>query len=312
MSEKLVWGVPSFWIERLPIYYGQHKGFFREQDLSVGIRYFWGGPELARAVEQRQVLIGEMGLPPFFKSFSQGLAARVIGSSIIQQLDHYLVGKPEIEGMEDLKGKKIGILSFGSCDDYFIRFMLRCSSIDPDKDVEIFPLGDSYGRLEVFSSGKIDAGFLVEPFVALGESRGQIKILATVKDYFPSPSPTEEIGTIRYQWGIIFAHAELLERNLDLARRAMNGFRRSCRAIKENPEEAAAFGAQVFQLKTEVFQQALMRGLETWELDAQLDVEGMKNCVQSQETSFAPPAGAQKETAAISVELDLPAMVQQL
>ena len=101
MSKRLVWGAPSFWIERLPLYYERHKSFFQEQGLSVDIRYFWGGPELAHAVEQRQVLIGEMGLPPFFKSFSQGLSAHAIGSSIIQQLDHYLVGRPEIEGIKD-------------------------------------------------------------------------------------------------------------------------------------------------------------------------------------------------------------------
>jgi len=89
-----------------PVYYGRYKGFFQEQGLSVEPRYFWGGPELAHAAEQGQVLIGEMGLPPFLKSFSQGLSARVIGSSTIQQLDHYLVGRPEIERMEDLKGKK--------------------------------------------------------------------------------------------------------------------------------------------------------------------------------------------------------------
>lgn len=290
MSEKLVWGTPSFWIERLPLYFGRHKGFFQEQGLSLEIRYFWGGPELAHAVEQGQILIGSMGLPPFLKGFSQGLPARVIGSSVVQQLDHFLAGRPEIKDMGGLKGKKIGILSCGSCDDYFIRFMLRSSSIDPDRDVEIVPLGDAYGRIEPFLSGKVDAGFLVEPFVALGESREQVKVLATVKDYFP-----------RYQWGIIFADNRLLEENPDFVHRAMNAYRRSCREIKENPEEAAAFGAQVFHLKKEVFRQALLRGLETWELDAELDIEGMENCLD-----------IQKETGAISAKLNLPAMIQQM
>jgi len=265
MSERLVWGVPSFWIERFPLYYGRYKGFFQEQDLSLEIRYFWGGPELAYAVEQGQVLIGEMGLPPFLKSFSQGLPARVIGSSTIQQLDHYLVGRPEIERMEDLKEKKIGILSFGSCDDYFIRLMLRSSSIDPDREVEIVPLGNSYGRIEVFLSGKVDAGFLVEPFVALGESRGQIKVLATVKDYFP-----------RYQWGIILVRDDLLEKNMDLISHALEAYRESCRAIKANPEESVAFGAQVFQMKKAIFRRALYRDLDNWELDAKLDLEGIE------------------------------------
>ena len=290
MSERLIWGVPSFWIERFPLHYGRYKGFFQEQGFSLEIRYFWGGPELAYAVEKEQVLIGEMGLPPFLTSFSQGLPARVIGSSTIQQLDHFLVGRPEIEGMEGLRGKKIGILSCGSCDDYFIRFMLRASSIDPDKDVDLIPLGESYGRIEAFLSGKVDAGFLVEPFVALGEGRGQVKILATVKDYFP-----------RYQWGIIFAHTGLLERDPDFVRRAMDAFRRSCRSIKENLEEATAFGAQVFRVKKSVFQQALYRGLESWELDAELDLEGMQNCVS-----------IQQKTNAIPPKLDLAIMVQQV
>jgi len=290
MNEKLVWGVPSFWIERLPLYYGRHKGFFQEQGLSLKIQYFWGGLELAHAVEQGQVLIGSMGLPPFLKSFSQGLPARVIGSSIVQHLDHYLVGRPEIEDMKDLKGKKIGILSCGSCDDYFIRYMLHSFSIDPDRDVEIVPLGDAYGRIEVFLSGEVDAGFLIEPFVTLGESREQVKILATVKDYFP-----------RYQWGIIFTHTRLLEENPDFVHRAMNAFRRSCRTIKENPEEAAAFGAQVFRLKKDVFQLALLRGLDTWELDAELNLEGMENCLD-----------IQKETGAVPTKLDLSVMVQQM
>jgi NitT/TauT family transport system substrate-binding protein len=290
MTERLIWGVPSFWIERFPLYYGRHKGFFLDQGLAIEIQYFWGGPELAHAVEQGRVLIGEMGLPPFLKSFSQGLPARVIGSSLIQQLDHFLVCRPEIEKMEDLKGKKIGILSCGSCDDYFIRFMLRSASIDPDRDVEVIPLGNAYGRLDAFLSGRVDAGFLVEPFVAMGEDRGHIKILATVKDYFP-----------RYQWGIILAHTRLLEENSALVRRAMNAFRRSCRAIKENSEEAAAFGAQVFRLKKEIFQRAMLRGLETWELDAKLDTEGMGNSRRIQE-----------ETGAIPARLDLSSMVQPM
>lgn len=290
MTERLLWGVPSFWIERFPLYYGRHKGFFLDQGLDIEIQYFWGGPELARAVERAQVLIGEMGLPPFLKGFSQGLPARVIGSSVIQQLDHFLVCRPAIEQMADLRGKKIGILSCGSCDDYFIRFMLRASSIDPDKDVELIPLGNGYGRLDTFESGKVDAGFLVEPFVAQGEDRGCVKVLATVKDYFP-----------RYQWGIIFAHTRLLEEKPDLVRRAMNAFRRSCRAIKENPEEAAAFGAQVFRLKKAIFHQAMVRGLENWELDAKLDMEGMENCRR-----------IQAETGAIPAKLELPLMVQQM
>ena len=286
----MLWGAPSFWIERIPLYIGKHWGFFRDQQLSVELKYSWGGPELVCEVNQGQVLIGELGLPPFLKGFSQGLPARVIGSSLVQQLDHYLVGRPGIERLQDLSGKRIGILSFGSCDSYFIRHMLQSCSIDPDTEVELVPLGKSYGRIQEFSSGRIDAGFLVEPFVSLGEKRGQIQILATVKDFFP-----------RYQWGIIFGHNDLLEHHPGLVRRAMAAFCQSCQAIREKPEEAAAFGAQVFRLEKDIVMRAILRGLETWALDGELDIEGMENCLR-----------VQKEVGAIPPELELSPMIHAL
>jgi hypothetical protein len=195
LSETLLWGVPSFWIERFPLYYGKH----------LRIRYYWGGPELARAMAGGEVMIGEMGMPPFLRAYSEGLPAKVIGSSVIQQLDHYLVGRPEILGLESLKGRKVGILSPGSCDDYFARSMLRAAGVDPDRDVQLVPLGSAYGEVRCFDPQapghlpQVEAGFLVEPFVARGEQLGLVKVLASVRDYYP-----------RYQWGIILATEKAL------------------------------------------------------------------------------------------------------
>ena len=295
MSERLIWGVPSFWIERFPLYYGRHLGFFEQRGISLEIRYLWGGPELAEAVQRKRVWIGEMGLPPFLKAYADGLPARVIGSSTIQQLDHYLVSRPDVPNMTDLKGRRIGILSFGSCDDYFVRSLLRASGLDPDTDVELVPLGSAYGDVRCFSQSplpeipRVDAGFLVEPFVAQGERLGWVRILAAVRDYFPS-----------YQWGIILAHTEALSRNRDLIQRAMDGFRESCRAIPEDTEKAVSFGAQVFQIPRKDFRRALLRDLERWEVDAQLDIEGMKNCLQ-----------VQQEIGSVPADLRLEGMIQQ-
>jgi len=111
MADQVIWGVPSFWLERFPLYYGRKMGFFQKRGISLKIKYFWGGPELARAVSRGAIELGEMGLPAFCAAFARGSPARIIGSSTIQQLDHYLVSRPEIKNMVDLKGKKIGILS---------------------------------------------------------------------------------------------------------------------------------------------------------------------------------------------------------
>ncbi|UCF98648.1 MAG: ABC transporter substrate-binding protein [Spirochaetaceae bacterium] len=290
MNERVIWGVPSFWIERFPLYYGRKRGFFEKRGINLEIRYLWGGPELAAAFTGGQVWIGEMGLPPFLKAYSDGLPARVIGSSTIQQLDHYLVARPEIQGMKQLKGRRIGILSFGSCDEYFARAMLRATGLNPNMDVQLVPMGSAYGDVRCFSpapaSGipRVDAGFLVDPFVATGERLGCIRILAVVRDYFPS-----------YQWGIILAHTEALVRKRELIQRAMEAFRAACRQILEDTEDALSFGAQVFQIPREDFRRALLRDLKRWEVDARLDIEGMKNCLKIQQETGSVPAGLSLE-----------------
>jgi NitT/TauT family transport system substrate-binding protein len=286
MMDKVIWGVPSFWIERLPLYYGRWRGYFRERGIDLQIRYLWGGPELAAAVSKGEVWIGEMGLPPFLKACAEGMPAVAIGSSTIQQLDHYLVSRPDIMSITDLKKRRIGILSAGSCDEYFARVMLKASSVDPDRDVQLVALGSAYGDARCFSPDaapeipKVEAGFLVEPFVARAERLGWIRILAAVRDFFP-----------RYQWGVILARRDAVRQRLPLIRRAMDAFRVSCRGIAEHPDEAASFGAQVFRIPKEDFRRALKRDLGRWELDAMLDLEGMENCLEVQKQMGSVPAG---------------------
>jgi NitT/TauT family transport system substrate-binding protein len=284
--ERVIWGVPSFWIERFPLYYGRRLGVFRRLGIDLKIRYYWGGPELAAAFSRGEVWIGEMGLPPFLKAWADGLPARVIGSSTVKRLDHYLVARPRISSLGQLRRRRLGILSRGSCDDYFARSILKASGLDPDSDVELVALGSAYGNVRCFSPFPaaglpgVDAGFLVEPFVARGERLGWVRILAAVRDFFPS-----------YQWGIILAGTDALRRRSGLILRAMEGFRRSSRAILANPAEAASFGAQVFRIPREDFQRALLRDLERWELDARLDLRGMESCLRVQKSLGCVPAG---------------------
>lgn len=122
--QKVVWGAPSFWIERFPLYWVIHKGFFVKQGIDLDILYGYGAPKLTHAVSNGRIRIGKMGLPPFVTAFRKGLRAKIIGSSEIQQLVHYLAALPNISSTADLASCRISILSTGSCDDYFIHKML--------------------------------------------------------------------------------------------------------------------------------------------------------------------------------------------
>ena len=171
IKDKVIWGTPSFWMNVFPLYYGKEKGFFLEQGIDLEIEYLHGGPELVRAVQEEKIQVGTIGLPPFSKAFAEGLPAKIVGSAIMRRLNYYVVARPEIKTMTDLKGKKIGILSFGSCDEYFIRRMLKMEGVNPNTEIELVSLGDCYGDLNCFT-GQIDAGFIGEPKVTQGEHLG--------------------------------------------------------------------------------------------------------------------------------------------
>ncbi len=288
--QKVVWGAPSFWIERFPLYWGIDQGLFASQGIDLEIWYANGGPELARAVSKGRIHIGEMGLPPFVTAYRQGLRAKIVGSSVIQQLDHYLAARPHIAATSDLGGCRIGILSAGSCDDYFIRKMLSTHEIDPDGDVELIPLGENYGKLDLFIDGRVDAAFVVEPQLARGQHEGLLRIIDRVADYFP-----------RYQWGIILASEAWLQNQGDLLGRLMQAFRQACQSIREWPGQTADLGCQVFGVTPEVFECALQRDLSRWETDAHLDMDGLQSALKVQETMGIPTA-----------DLSLDEMVSQL
>jgi NitT/TauT family transport system substrate-binding protein len=271
--ERVIWGAPSFWIERFPLYCGRHFGFFRDQGIELEIWYSYGGPELARAVAVGDINIGDMGLPPFVKAYCEGLPARIIGSSPIQQLDHYLVGAPPIKTMADLREKRIGILSHGSCDDYFLSRLLRSQGIDPEKEVERVPLGTRYGELGVFGDGTVDAAFMVEPGVAAGEFAGLFKVIGRAGDYFP-----------RYQWGVILAGNQWLAQRRDLITRLMTAFRNACQYIHSHPEDTLKLGCDTFKVNRAVFRRALYRHLPHWQVDARIDFTGLQNALDIQKT----------------------------
>ena len=267
----VTWGTPSFWIERFPLFFGREIGLFQKQGVYPEIRIFHGGPELLKAVRDGDVHIGEIGLPPFIKAFSEGLPARIIGSTFIQQLDHYIAALPDISSLAELRGKRIGILSHGSCDEYFLHRILNTEMIDPQEDVEIVPLGDAYGDMKCFLSGRIDAGFLVEPMLSQGESNCLLRVVARVGDSFP-----------RYQWGGIFATEAFIKNKRDLLESLLNGYRESVRRIREDTKSAAAYGSLLFKVEKKVFHKALERNFANWEMNTGIDRTGLKNCLKIQ------------------------------
>jgi len=88
--------------------------------------------------------------------------------------------------VEELKGKLLGVSSFGASTDTYARALLRRYKLVPNQDVKILALGGGTARIAAMETGAIDAALIEAPYNVMLERKGFRKILF-VGDLIPSP-----------------------------------------------------------------------------------------------------------------------------
>ncbi len=91
---------------------------------------------------------------------------------------------PIIERYRALKGLTLGITGPGSQGDLYMRYLIKQGGLDPDKDVNIIPVGNGAALLAAIESGQID-GFMQSPpfpLIAVRDGKAQVLIMNSAGD----------------------------------------------------------------------------------------------------------------------------------
>jgi ABC-type nitrate/sulfonate/bicarbonate transport system substrate-binding protein len=75
-----------------------------------------------------------------------------VDASYMDSSTHMLIARPEYKAVKDLKGKTLGVNSFGATADV-ARMMVGHSGVDPDRDMKMIALGPDRARFAVSSTG---------------------------------------------------------------------------------------------------------------------------------------------------------------
>jgi NitT/TauT family transport system substrate-binding protein len=159
----------------LPFVIAEEKGFFKSEGLSA-VSVVMQNQVVVNGVVARQVDYGGT-FSNFVGAALSGLPVRIV-MAVMEGSDHYLVTSPNIKKVEDLKGKKFGISSFGGTPHSEAVMILRKFGMNPEKDVTFLQIGGSSSRYTALDSGAIDAAMLVPPFNKLAAKRGFNEILS--------------------------------------------------------------------------------------------------------------------------------------
>ncbi|MSP37716.1 MAG: ABC transporter substrate-binding protein [Deltaproteobacteria bacterium] len=135
-----------------------------------------------------------------------------------------VIGAKDVKSYNDLRGKKLGIASFGGNNDIGLRFALKKNGMNPDRDVTFLQLGGEKNRLTALERGAISATIMSPPGLFVAEAQGYSRLgdLGVMGMRYPELS-------------IIVRKRDMKERR-DGVRRYLRAYVESVRLMKNNRE----------------------------------------------------------------------------
>lgn len=186
-------------------------GIFRKHGLDVELLFVAGGSTTAQVVQSGQAPIGIFtGSAVVSSGLAGGDLVAVAG--VMNVIPFFVMGRPEVRRVEDLKGKKVGITRFGSASDFALRYTEEKWPVKRGRDFAVIQNGSMPANLLALKSGAADGAMLSTEFAALIRSDGfrELADVASLGLHFP----TSAIITTR----------SFLKRNENAVRKFLRGF----------------------------------------------------------------------------------------
>ena len=206
----------------LTVAVAQKKGFFKDENIDAEIIRM--NPNVAITA----LATADIDYCQLFGAVVGGAIAGLPVRIVAGFLDNWpmtLIAQPEYSSLKELKGKTLGISSFGATPDVGARMMLKQAGLDPEKDIKVLALGSDAARLTALKQRVVDVVVISPPADAQMEKQGY-RILARAYELFSFPYLG--LGT----------HTKKIKEKPEEIRRVIKATIRANRFIRENREEA--------------------------------------------------------------------------
>ncbi|MSP39906.1 MAG: ABC transporter substrate-binding protein [Deltaproteobacteria bacterium] len=177
-AEPVVLGYSAVTSVFLPFWIGKEMGFYKKEGLDAQLVYIASSTTMAQAMFARQVAISTVNSGSVVTSTLQG-GDLVLMGAIMNAASFYIISRPEIASVQDLRGKKIGVTRLGSSSDFAIREYLQKNKLNPNRDVTIVQVGGMPELAAALNNGSISAAPLSAPSSHIAEQKGN-RIIANL------------------------------------------------------------------------------------------------------------------------------------
>jgi len=206
----------------LTVSVAQKKGFFKDENIDAEIIRM--NPNVAITA----LASGDIDYCQLFGAVVGGAIAGLPVRIVAGFLDNWpmtLIAQPEYKSLKELKGKTLGVSSYGATPDVGARMMLKQIGLDPEKEIKVLALGSDAARITALKQRVVDLIVISPPADSQMEKQGY-RILARAYELFTFPYLG--LGT----------QLRKIKEKPDEIRRAIKATIRANRFIRDNRDEA--------------------------------------------------------------------------
>src|SRR5215208_5285465 len=159
-STKVVVGYAAMNGRVTPLWIASEQGFLAKYGLHADQVYIRGAPLLVAAMASGDIQFGRSGGSATLAAVGAGHDFKII-ATFSSRNSYDLIARPNIKRPEDLRGKKIALISIGGTGWMGVLFWLEHFGLDQTRDqIHMQVLGDQAVQMQAVESGIADAAGL--------------------------------------------------------------------------------------------------------------------------------------------------------
>lgn len=263
-ADRVRFAYPAKSLNYLPVTLGRDKGIFQAEGIDLQLVLVSSTIQVAALTTgdidfsgaQSQVMAGA----------ARGLPVKVVGFLTVKP-SFWLMAKPEIKSMAELKGKVIGITAIGSSTDTLSRFLVAKNGLSPDRDVAFIGTGTTSNILTAMKAGTVDAGVLSPPFNGMAKQMGY-RTLAYFGDYVEQS--LSGVGT----------SDRMIRERPELVKRMLSATLKSLRFIPQRAAEVTQFIAKEYAVDAPTADELYKSMLPAFSKDGGMDEKGIRDALK--------------------------------
>lgn len=263
-EDKIRIGISAVSLGFLPTVVAEKKGFYAKYGLA---------PEhvlVPCAIATNAILSEDLDYNvctgPGIAGAIKGLPIKLVMTTQ-DKLGYLLLVKPSVQKLADLRGKTIGISTFGSQLYLTSTTLFRQAGLEPGKDINLLPGGDNSARLAAIEAGKVDAVLVSSPSDIFGVKRGY-KVLLWSRDHVPLTQNT------------LVVTDKKLKQSPEQVKRTIKGTIEALKFIRQHQEEAVAIASKWLRLDLATTRAAFENYLPCYSADGSLSDQALQDLVQ--------------------------------